>query len=154
VNGGRVGGPLRGRTLVGGRAAGLAIVLEEPLSFWGGMDPETGRLTDPHHPQRGVELGASILLMPSGRGSSSSSSVLVEAVRLGTSPAAIVLLTADPIVALGSIVAGELYGRALPVLVLEATDYGSIRAGDGVHVETRGRVAIVRVAPGASMDQS
>lgn len=145
---------LRGRTLVAGRAAGTALVLDEPLSFWGGIDPQTGRLTDPHHPQRGAELRASILVMPSGRGSSSSSSVLAEAVRLGTSPAAIVLRTADPIVALGSIVAGELYGRALPVLVLEAADYGSIRSGDGVEVETEGRVAFVlRRAPG-SLDQS
>jgi predicted aconitase with swiveling domain len=92
--------------------------------------------------------------MPSGRGSSSSSSVLAEAIRLGTSPAAIILLTADPIVALGSIVAGELYGRAVPVLVLEAADYGSIRSGDGVDVETRGRLAFVRVAPAGSTGQS
>jgi uncharacterized protein len=148
------GSRLRGRTLVGGHAAGTALVLDEPLSFWGGMDPRTGRLIDPHHPQRGAELGASILVMPSGRGSSSSSSVLAEAVRVGTSPSAIVLLSADPIVALGSIVAGELYGRALPVLVLETTDYGSIRSGDGVTIETRGRVAFVRVAPGGFADQS
>jgi predicted aconitase with swiveling domain len=88
--------------------------------------------------------------MPSGRGSSSSSSVLAEAVRLGTSPAAIILLTADAIVALGSIVAGELYGRALPVLVLEAADYRTIRSGDPVHVETQGPLALVRVMPAGS----
>jgi uncharacterized protein len=146
--------PMRGRTLVPGHAAGTALVLDEPLSFWGGMDPQTGRLTDPRHPQRGARLGASILVMPSGRGSSSSTSVLAEAVRLGTSPAAIILLAADSIVALGSIVAGELYGRTLPVVVLEAADYGSIRSGDGVEVETRGRLALVRVAPAGSAGQS
>jgi predicted aconitase with swiveling domain len=154
MSGKPAGRPLRGRTLVAGRASGTALVLDEPLSFWGGMDPQTGRLIDPHHPQQGAGLGASILVMPSGRGSSSSSSVLAEAVRLGTSPAAIVLLTADPIVALGSIVAGELYGRAIPVLVLEPTGYASIRSGDAVEVQTQGGAAFVlRKRPG-SRDQS
>src|SRR6266567_5665612 len=119
-----------GRALVAGAATAPALVLEAPLSLWGGMDPRTGRISDRHHPQVGATVNGRVLVMPSGRGSSSSSSVLAEAVRLGTSPAAIILLTADSIVALGSIVAGELYGRALPVLVLEADDYRSIRSGD------------------------
>lgn len=55
--------------------------------------------------------------MPSGRGSSSSSSVLAEGIRAGTAPMAIVLLEPDPILALGAIVARELYGRTIPVVV-------------------------------------
>jgi predicted aconitase with swiveling domain len=140
---------LRGRPLVGGTAAGRALVLDEPLSFWGGVDPRTGLLTDPHHPQRGADLRGRALVMPSGRGSSSSSTILAEAVRLETSPAAVLMATMDPIVALGSIVAGELYGRALPVVVLDPTDYGSIGSGDLVQVETRNGVALVRVARAA-----
>ncbi|HXF74203.1 MAG TPA: DUF126 domain-containing protein, partial [Actinomycetota bacterium] len=71
---------LRGRTLVPGRAAGVAVVLAEPLSFWGGLDPATGRVIDARHPQRGAALSGRILVMPAGRGSSSSPSVLAEAV--------------------------------------------------------------------------
>lgn len=105
------------RTLVSGEASGVALVLEEALSFWGGVDPATGELIDVHHPQRGANVTGRVLVMPSGRGSSSSSSVLAEAIRAGTAPAAIVLLEPDPILALGSIVARELYGAAIPIVV-------------------------------------
>ena len=138
---------LRGRALVGGSARGRALVLDEPLSFWGGMDPKTGTLMDPHHPQFGEDLRGAILLMPSGRGSSSSSSVLAEAVRLGSSPAGIVFLAPDPILVLGSIVAQELYGRHVPVLTLDGSAYGSIRSGDVLRIDTEGGEAVVRVDP-------
>jgi uncharacterized protein len=108
------------RVLVPGTATGPAVVLEEPLSFWGGFDPATGRVVDTHHPQVGAELGGCVLVMPAGRGSSSSSYVLAEAVRVGTAPAAVVLGEPDPIVALGAIVAGELYGVDVPVVVVPA----------------------------------
>ena len=63
--------------------SGLALVLDEPLSFWGGLDPATGALIDTHHPQRGATVAGRVLVMPSGRGSSSSSYVLAEAIRAG-----------------------------------------------------------------------
>ena len=91
-----------GRTLVPGEAHGPALVLTEALSFWGGLDPATGKIVDVHHPQHGVVVTGSVLVMPGGRGSSSSSSVLAEAIRAGTAPAAIVLAEADPIIALGA----------------------------------------------------
>jgi uncharacterized protein len=105
------------RTLVAGEGEGDALVLDEPLSFWGGVDPATGDIVDVHHPQRGANVTGRVLVMPSGRGSSSSSSVLAEAIRVGTAPAAIVLAEPDPILALGSIVARELYGRGVPIVV-------------------------------------
>jgi len=107
-----------GRTLVSGTAEGPVLVLDEPLSFWGGVDPATGDVIDVRHPQRGANVAGRILVMPSGRGSSSSSSVLAEAIRAGTAPAAIVLGEADPILALGAIVAHELYGTTIPVVVV------------------------------------
>jgi hypothetical protein len=119
------------RTLVEGSARGAALVLDEPLSFWGGIDPGTGEVIDVRHPQRGANVAARVLVMPSGRGSSSSSSVLAESVRAGTAPAAIVLAEPDPILALGAIVARELYGLAIPVVVSDARD---VRDGDVVTV--------------------
>jgi predicted aconitase with swiveling domain len=113
------------RTLVPGEARGPALVLDEPLSFWGGVDPETGDIVDVHHPQRGENISGRVLVMPSGRGSSSSSSVLAEAIRAGTAPVAIVLLEPDPILALGAIVARELYGRTIPVVVMEEIAIGA-----------------------------
>ncbi len=135
-----------GRTLVAGHASGLALVLDEPLSFWGGLDPATGALIDTHHPQRGATLAGRVLVMPSGRGSSSSSYVLAEAIRAGTSPVAIVLRESDGIVALGAIVARELYGTLVPVVVLEADGYDAIADGDAIVVEAHEDDATVRLS--------
>ena len=116
---------MRAHVLVGGRAEGEVVVLDEPLSMWGGLDPATGAVIDHHHPQRGTVLTGAVVVMPSGRGSSSSSSVLAEAIRAGSAPAAFVLATADPIVALGAIVARELYGTDVPVVTLATGDYAA-----------------------------
>jgi len=120
--------------LVPGSARGEALVLTEPLSFWGGTDPATGLITDRRHPQHGALLGGRVLVMPFGRGSSSSSSVLAEAIRAGTGPAAIVLSVPDPILPLGAIVAQELYGQTVPIVVLAQESYGTIRTGDVVTI--------------------
>ena len=117
-----------GRTLVAGNASGSALVLDEPLSFWGGLDPATGTLIDTHHPQLGEMLAGRVVVMPSGRGSSSSAYVLAEAIRKGTAPSAIVLRETDGIVALGAIVARELYGIAVPVVTLGDAAYDELRS--------------------------
>ena len=135
-----------GRALVAGNASGQALVLDEPLSFWGGLDPATGALIDTHHPQQGATLAGRVLIMPSGRGSSSSSYVLAEAIRAGTSPVAIVLREPDGIVALGAIVARELYGALVPVVVLDADGYGAIADGDAIEVDAHEDDATVRLS--------
>ena len=131
------------RTLVPGTAAGEVLVLDEPLSFWGGVDPATGEVIDVRHPQRGANVAGRVLVMASGRGSSSSSSVLAEAVRAGTAPIAIVLADPDPILALGAIVARELYGRTVPVIVATT----GIRTGDVVTVRAESSVPEILRSP-------
>jgi uncharacterized protein len=113
-------------------------VLEDPLSFWGGVDPHEGVVVSRHHPQFGTALKGRILVMPSGRGSSSSSSVLAEAIRLGTAPAGILLREPDSIVVLGAVVARELYGVELPVVALDEEDYRFLRPGDVVSIDATG----------------
>ena len=115
---------------------GTALVLGEGLSLWGGLDPATGRLIDAHHPQRGAVLTGRVLVMPSGRGSSSSASVLAEAVRAGTAPAAIVLGEPDLILAIGAAVAEELYGVRVPVVVLPLDELAAIVDGESYEVRT------------------
>jgi predicted aconitase with swiveling domain len=112
--------------------SGRALLLDEGLSLWGGMDPATGLLIDARHPQLGASLTGRIVVMPSGRGSSSSASVLAEAVRAKTAPAAILLGEPDLILSIGSAVAEELYGIVVPVMVLPADDLASI--ADGVEI--------------------
>lgn len=113
------------RTLVSGRADGPDIVLDEGLSFWGGFDPDSGRIVDRSHPQHGETLTGAILWMPHGRGSSSSSSVLAEALRLGTGPAAIILAEPDQILVIGSLVAGLLYGVSCPIWLADRSEWPS-----------------------------
>lgn len=119
---------------------GRALVLEEPLSLWGGMDPATGELIDAHHPQRGASLAGRIVVMASGRGSSSSASVLAEAVRAGVAPAGILLAEPDLILAIGTAVVEELYGRTVPVLVIPAARLAAIADGAEVVIDERGFV--------------
>src|SRR6185437_7030114 len=73
-------------TLVPGAASGPVLRLDEPLSFWGGLDAATGTIVDRLHPQRGKNVAGRILMMPAGRGSSSGSATLAEALRLGKGP--------------------------------------------------------------------
>jgi uncharacterized protein len=129
-----------GRALVAGTADGVALVLDAPLSFWGGYDPVEGRIIDTTHPQRGELAAGRILVLPSGRGSSSSSSVLAEAIRLGTAPAAIVLALADPILVVGSLVARELYGITVPVVVAGPEGVARLRTGDRISIHPDGRI--------------
>ena len=113
-------------TLVRGRADGPTFVLEEPLSFWGGVDAVSGRIIDRWHPQKGRAISGQVLVMTAGRGSSSGSSVLAEAIRLGTGPAGIVLLTRDAIVTVGAMIASELYRTQCPVVLARPADFPEI----------------------------
>jgi predicted aconitase with swiveling domain len=131
---------LDGRVLFDGEARGVALVLREPLSLWGGLDPETGVVIDAHHPQRGTVLTDRVLVMPSGRGSSSSSSVLAEAIRTGHAPAAILVSEPDLILAVGAAVGAELYGHRLPVLALDATELADIDDGTPLWITSGGEV--------------
>lgn len=135
------GGVVRaGRTLHPGSASGTLLRLDLPLSFWGGVDAD-GTIVDRHHPQAGQVVTGRVLAMTSGRGSSSSSSVLAELLRSGAGPAAVVLTEPDAVVALGAIVAAELYGTSLPVVLVPAGTFEELRDGETVRVEADARAA-------------
>ncbi len=91
--------------------------LDEPLSFWGGLDPATGEIIDAHHPQRGESIAGRRLVIPGTRGSTSSPSVLVEAIRLGNGPAAIVIPAPDLTVMSAVAMARQLYSIDVPVSI-------------------------------------
>lgn len=135
--------------LVAASSAGVALVLDEPLSFWGGLDAGSGTIIDARHPQHGKVISGRVLVMPSGRGSSSSSSVLAEAIRGGTGPTALVLAEPDEIVVLGALVVSILDGTVCPVAVLAPDDYGRLRSGDSVALDTGGAIEVRPAAQGA-----
>jgi uncharacterized protein len=136
----------RAAAVVTGLGSGQALLLEQPLSFWGGYDAARGCIVEARHPQHGENLAGRVMLMAAAKGSSSSSSVLAEAIRNGTGPTAIVMRERDLIVGLGCIVASELYGCHVPVVVVSEDDWGELlqRARDG-----RGRWQVLAPDSGA-----
>ena len=128
------------RMLLPGKTAG-EIVRLEPLSFWGGFDAATGRADEPSHPQFGQVLTDRILVMPTGRGSSSSSSVIAESIRARTAPAAFVLREVDAIIATGVMVAAELYGTRIPVVVVGADLWDELTTGNWLTIDADGEDA-------------
>ena len=111
---------------------------DEPLSFWGGYDHRTGEITDRRHPLSGQIAAGRILGVPSSRGSSTTTAVLLEAARAGTAPAAIVTIGVRLYFALASIVTGEMYGRTIPVVAISAGELAGLRTGDCVRLEEDG----------------
>lgn len=122
------------RELLPGSASGPVMALDEPLSMWGGLDAETGEIIDRRHPQCGERVTGTILVLPHGRGSSSSSSVLAEAIRRGSGPAAIVLGEPDDIILLGALAAEEMYAKVCPVLVAGPTEMTALRRADRAEI--------------------
>ena len=133
---------LVGRAVVAGSAVGSALVSKEPLSFWGGLSPHTGEIIDRRHERSGQVVTGRIFVFPRGKGSSTSSATLMESIKTGVAPAAIVNLKVDPILALGSIVSDELYNKAVPIVVLDEQDFYSIKEGDHLNIESDGKVLV------------
>ena len=130
------------KVLVAGKATGEALLLAEPLSLWGGLNPKTGEIIDQRHPNVGETVAGRVLLLPAGRGSSSASSILLEAVKQGTAPAAIITLETDGILALGAAVAREMYDQTPPVLVLSAKEYTQIQSGQQLNISVDGLITV------------
>ena len=137
---------LAARCLAEGEAEGNVAHWSTPLSFWGGFDAASGRVIDRSHPAFGAEIARRVLAMPSGRGSSSASSVLAEAIRRGTAPAAIILMVADPIITVGAIVAQKLYGKTCPVVTCERADVGKLAEGRRARIVVRESVSSIVVS--------
>ena len=131
---------IAGRAVADGVAEGEALVTNEPLSFWGGFDFQTGTIIDRHHPLVGVRAAGRILAVPFSKGSSTTTAVLLEAVRARTAPAAIVTTGTDAFFALASIVAQTMYGRSFPVIALDPADFASLRTGERLRIDQDGKI--------------
>lgn len=117
------------RILVAGDATGELLVASEPLSFWGGYSQTTGEIIDRRHPLSGRIAAGRILALPGSRGSSTTTAVLLEALRNGTAPAAILTVGVDNFLSLASIVADEMYGRAIPLAAVTPEDFARLQSG-------------------------
>ncbi len=94
------------------------VVCDEGLSFWGGVDPDTGVIIDIHHPNCGEKLSGKIVLMPTSRGSCSGSGVLLQLAQNGNAPAALIFRETEDILTLGAMIAERLFDKNIAVLRL------------------------------------
>ncbi len=126
---------LVGRRIARGRAEGEVLLSPAPISFFGGVDPETGVVTEPGHPLEGRSVAGKVLVFPTGKGSTVGSYTLYRLARRGLAPTAIVNRSCEAIVAVGAILAG------IPCL-------------DGIELEAlagAARVAVEADAPQAAL---
>ena len=110
----------KGLQLTGGMAAGEILFCEDGLSFWGGVDPDTGIIIDAHHPACGQSVVGKVVVMPTSRGSCSGSGVLLALALNGLAPAALIFTEAEEILTLGALVATQLFERPVPVIRVPA----------------------------------
>ncbi len=133
---------LEAEVLIAGVASGLALVLDEPLSFWGGFDPLAGAIIDVHHPQYRASVGGSVLFIPASRGSAGTPGGIAETLRNGSGPRAFVLGERDVNIGIGVLVANRLYGLEVPVVQIPAEQMRAIRSGARVSIERGGGLSV------------
>ncbi|UCG89271.1 MAG: DUF126 domain-containing protein [Gemmatimonadota bacterium] len=131
---------MTGRVLIAGNASGPLLRLESPISFWGGLDPHTGVISDPRHPDHGRRISGTVLAVPATIGSSSSSAIMLELLRNGVAPACLLLGRHDGILVLGVIVARELGYPVIPVIEMAPTALAQLPADQLVSVTEQGTV--------------
>ncbi len=128
---------------IAGIAAGEILKLGKPISFWGGVDPRTGRISDPRHPDHDAEIAGKILVLPGMIGSSSSSYIMLELMAIRRAPAALVLAEPDAILGLGVVVAKEMNYGSIPVVVLPRGEHEKLRSGQQARIAEDGRIEIL-----------
>ena len=127
---------LQGRKVAKGKAEGEALVSSDGISFYGGVDPETGKVVEKGHPLEGQCVTGKVVVFPSGKGSTVGSYTLYRMKKLGTAPAAIVNKEIETIIAVGAIISG--------IPCVDKIDIGKIKTGDRVEVDgDKGTVRIV-----------
>lgn len=138
-----MGKVIQGRVVIAGEATGELLVSAQPLSFWGGYDHQTGEIIDRRNALSGRIAAGRVLALPNTVGSSTTTAVLLEAVRAGTAPAALLTSGVDTFLALASVVAAEMYGRPIPIVALDAEQFAKLETGANVSVSTDGRICSV-----------
>jgi uncharacterized protein len=133
---------MKATVLNAGEASGPAMVLTEPLSFWGAYDPRTGKIIDTHHPQSGRNLGGHILLLKETRGSGGTPGGIAEAIRRGTAPLGIVLASDDINLAIGAAVAMRLYKAQCPVVKVTIQDFAQLTSKSHISIARDGQITV------------
>lgn len=95
---------IKARSIARGKASGLALISPAPIGFLGGVDPATGSVIEKGHPLEGKNIAGKVLVFPSGKGSTVGSYVMLQLAKNKKAPAAIINVSAEPIIAVGAII--------------------------------------------------
>lgn len=128
--------------VAGAPVEAAAFALTAPISFWGGVDPQTGLIANVRHPQYGQSVSGKALCLPATVGSSSAAAVLLELVHSNRAPAAILLHEPDAILLLGLIVAEEMGLKIPPAYQLDRETYALLDQRQ-LHISEQGTVRIL-----------
>ena len=126
---------LHGCKITPGLAWGEVLVTSEPISFWGGVDPASGRIIDPRHELFGQTVCGKVLAFPYGKGSSTTSLIVLELLQVGKAPVAIINVHTEPILATSPVVSRVFYGQSLPMITLAEKDFNLLSTGQQVLVD-------------------
>jgi predicted aconitase/predicted aconitase with swiveling domain len=140
--------------LTTGSAQGPLLYSDTALSFWGGVNPVTGEVIDRHHPLSGNIITGQVLAIPSGRGSCTGSSVLMEIILNGRGPAALVMEQPDEILVLGAIVAELIFGHLLPVVSVGSEAFKKLRGARWIKLQANGLLTASSEATSATEQPS
>lgn len=132
--------------IVRGAAAGAVLRSDHSISLWGGVDPASGTIIDRRHDRHGESIAGRVFVLPGEKGSSTGSAVLLELIRIGKAPVAIVTRHPSPALTLGAIVAEELYGKSIPIFLATEAGFRSLRDGERVEIAGDGEVRRVTAA--------
>jgi uncharacterized protein len=124
-----------GRKICGGLTKGMALVSSEAISFFGGVDPDTGVVVEKNHPLEGKSIAGKILVFPNGKGSTVGSYTLYRIKKNGKAPLAIINKECETIIAVGAIIS--------EIPCVDKIDVDKIKTGDIVAVDAdRGDVHV------------
>jgi predicted aconitase with swiveling domain len=118
---------LKGRIIYKGKAEGEALVTSMPISFYGGVDPNTGVVIEKGHELQGVSIKGKVLVFPQGKGSTVGSYTLYRMKKNGVAPAAMINKETETIVAVGAIIS--------EIPFVDKIDTSKVRTGSKVSVE-------------------
>ena len=131
------------RPIVRGCVDAPILTLDAPVSFWGGVDMETGRVIDRSHPQCGTLIGGYCLVVPTIRGSGGTPGNLAMTLKLGVGPAGIVIGYPDVNVMTGIVVAKHLYASECPMFVASVEQRQRLLTGRFIRVDEDGSYTVV-----------
>lgn len=128
-----------------GRGRGRLLFTRQAISFWGCVDPRTGKISDKRHELFGGSITQKILVFPYGKGSSTGSLMLLELLRRDLAPAAIINIRTEPLLATGPVVGKYFYAKTFPIVNIRDSDFDFLKNGMNAAVFSQKNKSYVRI---------